>query len=280
VLDPHGAYDPPEGFDGWYREEEGKGEPVARDGRMDPPWVAEPTAPSRIARYDGEIASDDHWIGALRDQLRSTGIDETTLLAMIADHGEHLGEHGLWEHHPPGFQQVLHVPMVLRFPKHLPAGVRVSEPVGLIDLAPTLLELVGVDPTALPFQGRSLVARARGEEPGSRLVVSEEVISYQRDEPERVRVSLFFRGWHLLRSRVHGEKSVWAYRFAEDPEEVRPLPTLRFDPLMRWRVVTLMRQLKNANLSLWAELSREAGSDDVRLDPETQDQLRALGYID
>jgi len=279
VLDPHGAYDPPEGFGTWYDEVVGRGEAVERDPRMDPEWVEGPTAEDRIARYDGEIRSNDHWLGELRRELDRIGIADDVLLAVIADHGEHLGAHGLWEHTPPGFRPVLHVPWLIHR-KGLPAGLRIDDPVALVDLAPTLLELAGIDPAPLPFQGRSWAARIEGGGRAPSLVVSEEVISYQRDRPERIRASLFFGGWHLLWTRHDGRDGLRAFRYREDPDELRPLASAAFDPLLERKIHSLLRSLKSENTALWAELTRDTGVDDVRLDPETQDQLRALGYID
>jgi arylsulfatase A-like enzyme len=279
VLDPHGAYDPPAPFDAWYRERDPDGTPIELDRRMDPAFIDAPSAEGRRARYDGEILQDDHWLGKLRSELSTLGIADETLLVLFADHGEHLGEHGLWEHTPPGFKQVLHVPLLMHHPTLLPAGVRRTEPVQLLDIAPTVLELAGVDPKRLPLQGDSLLPLALGEAWPERLVLSEEVISYDRSRPERVRGSLFFGRWHLLQSRHEGERVLQAFDYLADPDEEWALPSVGWDPLLHYRTVGLMRHLKEANLAIWREMTR-GESEAVPLDPETQKQLRALGYID
>jgi arylsulfatase A-like enzyme len=279
VLDPHGAYDPPAPYDAWYRELRPPGTPVDLDRRMDPEFVETPTAEGRHARYDGEILQDDAWLGKLREELAAAGIADETLLVLFSDHGEHLGEHGLWEHTPPGFKQVLHVPLVFHHPTLLPSGVRRSAPTQLLDVAPTVLELAGVDPARLPLQGDSLLPLARGETWPERLALSEEVISYDRSHPERVRASLFFGRWHVLWSRHEGERAVRAFDYFDDPQEERPLRTAAWDPLLQLRTLALLRELKEANQQIWREMTRGA-AEAVPLDPETQEQLRALGYIE
>jgi len=279
VLDPHGAYDPPAPYDAWYREQAGTGTPIEIDRRMDPAFVEQPTAEGRRARYDGEILQDDVWLSRLRTELDDLGIGEETLLVLFSDHGEHLGEHGLWEHTPPGFKQVLHVPLLFHHPTLLPPGVRRDEPTQLLDVTPTVLELAGIDPKRLPLQGDSLLPLARGEAWPDRVAISEEVISYDRSRPERVRASLFFRQWHLLWSRHEGERAVRAFDYQADPQEERPLATAAWDPLLRRSLLSLLRDLKAANLEIWREMTRGA-AEAVPLDPETQEQLRALGYID
>ena len=279
VLDPHGAYDPPPPYDAWYLEPRADETPIEVDRRMDPAFIDAPTAEGRRARYDGEILQDDAWLTRLRAELAQLGIADQTLIVLFSDHGEHLGEHGLWEHTPPGFKQVLHVPLLFHHPGLLPQGVRRREPAQLLDVTPTVLELAGVDPTQLPLQGDSLLPLARGEAWPPRVVLSEEVISYDRGRPDRVRGSLFAGRWHLLWSRHEGERALRAFDYFADPEEEEPLRTVRWDALLERRTVSLLRRLKASNVAIWEQMTRGA-SEAVPLDPETQEQLRALGYID
>ncbi|MGI9432377.1 MAG: sulfatase [Myxococcota bacterium] len=279
VLDPHGAYDPPAPYDAWYREQDTAATPIEIDRRLDPAFVETPTTEGRRARYDGEILQGDAWLARLRSELDDLGIGDETLLVLFSDHGEHLSEHGLWEHTPPGFKQVLHVPLLFHHPKLLPPGVRRDEPTQLLDVMPTVLELAGIDPKQLPLQGDSLLPLARGEAWPDRVAISEEVISYDRSRPERVRASLFFRRWHLLWSRHEGERTVRAFDYHADPQEERPLATAAWDRLLRRDLLALLRNLKESNLQIWREMTRGA-AEAVPLDPETQEQLRALGYID
>jgi arylsulfatase A-like enzyme len=279
VLDPHGTYDPPEPYDAWYRSL-GRGTPVERDPRLDPPGVEHPTVEGRRLRYDGEIAHNDARFTALLEGLRSLGVLDDTLIVFFSDHGEHQGEHGVWEHAPPGFLPVLHVPLLLWLPEVLPGGARVEAPVELIDVVPTVLELAGIAPDDLVLQGRSLLALLGDETPPPVPVLSEEAISYRRDRPGRVRGSVFHGPWHLLYTRHRDQKRLRVFDLADDPNETRSaLPWLRLDPFLEPRVLRSLRRVKAANLALGGTYGRVERRT-VELDPEAREQLRALGYIE
>jgi arylsulfatase A-like enzyme/Flp pilus assembly protein TadD len=114
--------------------------------------------------YDGEIAAVDEQVGRLLQTLESRGLAGSTVVAVAADHGEALGEHGELTHGLLLYEPTLHVPLLVRAPG-LPAGQVISTPVSLVDLGPTLAGLVGKRfPGGL--DGRDLSAALRkGEEP-------------------------------------------------------------------------------------------------------------------
>lgn len=117
------------------------------------------------APYDGEIAFDDAVLASVLDTLRQTGQLERTLVAVTSDHGESLGEHGEETHSMFVYEAALKVPLVLWRPGRLPAGRVVEQPVRLVDLAPTLLELAGA-PALEGADGRSLVPLIEGRPSG------------------------------------------------------------------------------------------------------------------
>jgi arylsulfatase A-like enzyme len=93
--------------------------------------------------YDGEIRRTDREIGAFLDWLRAQPWGRNTVLVLTADHGELFGEHGLMHHFSVPYRAVTRVPLVVVTPNELHPGRRISEPVALADLLPTLLELAG-----------------------------------------------------------------------------------------------------------------------------------------
>jgi arylsulfatase A-like enzyme len=95
--------------------------------------------------YDGEIACLDDAIGDMLDRLGERGILDDTIVVITADHGENLGEHGFVDHMFSLHRTVCHVPLVLRFPPHFRGGRRVRSVVRLEDVAPTVLELAGLE---------------------------------------------------------------------------------------------------------------------------------------
>ena len=162
-FDPHLVYDPP----GEYRERF-----AAPEDRADSSWVfgtradvvgfrrgkrtfGDATIRRAEKLYNGEVAYTDHELGRLLDALDELKLADTTIVAFTSDHGEEFLEHGGFEHGHSLYDELLHVPLIIRQPGRAGPGV-VGEAVGLVDLAPTLCAMAGVaaDPA---FAGRSLV---------------------------------------------------------------------------------------------------------------------------
>jgi len=94
--------------------------------------------------YDGEIAYVDRRIGEVVHSLRRHGLLDQTVVVVTSDHGEMLGEHGFMDHKFTLYEPVLRIPLILRYPRAIPAGQRLETPVLLLDLYPTLLGLAGI----------------------------------------------------------------------------------------------------------------------------------------
>jgi arylsulfatase len=120
-----------------------------------------PEARTRIDAYDGGIAYFDSMFGALLDHLDHLGIGQQAVVALTADHGESMAEHRVPFAHDELYNATIGVPLIVRAPK-LPAGRTVTSLSQAIDIAPTLLDLAGIDPAPPSFQGASLVPLARG----------------------------------------------------------------------------------------------------------------------
>jgi arylsulfatase A-like enzyme len=166
-MEPHLSYDPPEGFDRAF---------VPRG--TDPAQVAELRAwkhPREVgyilrvpgyevtreqfrildALYDGEIAYLDSMIGELIGSLARRDALEDTLLIITADHGEHLGDHDLMDHKMSLYDALIHVPLIIRYPRAVPQGVRIRGQVQNNDLFATVLGLCGIK-RPLPTGARTL----------------------------------------------------------------------------------------------------------------------------
>ncbi len=119
----------------------------------------------QIDLYDGEIAFTDFEIGRFLAALSAAGLDRNTIVALTADHGESLMQRDYWTHGLFIYEEEVRVPLVLRWPGHIPAGRVHREPVELIDLAPTLVELTALDRDTAVFEGRSLAQALQGDAP-------------------------------------------------------------------------------------------------------------------
>ncbi len=108
-----------------------------------------------IDRYDAEIAHNDHSIEALIGKFKDLGLLENTLVVVASDHGEEFWEHGFGAHGHSLYSELIHVALLMWNPKMIPQPRRIPDTVRLIDIQPTVLDLLGLK---LPegIEGRSL----------------------------------------------------------------------------------------------------------------------------
>jgi len=117
----------------------------------------EPYASRYSSKYDGEIATADHIVGTLIDDLKRLGVYDRALVVLLSDHGEGLGDHGEDEHGVLLYNEAIHVPLMVKLPKAQQAGGTTGRPVQLLDVAPTVLGLLGLE-VPKPMPGVSLLA--------------------------------------------------------------------------------------------------------------------------
>ncbi len=296
VIDPHGPYDPPAPFNAWYEADKGKGKRVEADFRRhEPQGMNKPTDLERRARYAGEIKHNDSLVPGLFAQLQKLGLSENTLVIFLADHGEFLGEHGLWEHRPPSLTPVIHVPLMMVYPKRFAQPQRITENVQLIDVVPTVLDLAGIERSDLLLQGDSLVSLVEGRDRDrwrDRVIVSEEATAMQREAPCPC-ASFIYRDWHLVASSwmwrgrplvrqlpatPQALLQMRAYNFHEDPTEEGTFSSFLPDLYLRWLQYDSATRLRETGNRIHDKLTADETSE-ARLDPETLEHLRGLGYV-
>ena len=232
LYDPHDPYAPPEPY-------------MSR-------YAADP--------YTGEVAYADATLGTFFDRLRAAGALDRTMVAIASDHGESLGEHGERTHGLFAYDATLRVPLVMWAPPALAPAV-ISAPARLVDVMPTILDLVGVQAPA-PIDGRSVRpivgSDGRGEAPESYFEALNANIT---------------RNWAPLTGIVMGGLKVIdlpvpeLYDLRADPGERQNLYARRRDAA---------RPLEQRLDALTAHAPQAAAGP---VDPETAQRLRSLGYL-
>ena len=111
--------------------------------------------------YSVSVLDADDRIGSVIKSLREKGHWDNTLFIMMADHGEEMGDHGGWQHDQSVYQELIHVPLIIRFPHDEFAGQRISAPVSLVDIMPTILDAVNCPLEPPTISGRSLMPLIR-----------------------------------------------------------------------------------------------------------------------
>lgn len=172
-MDPHAPYVPRPPFktrfvDPAFSGPLPKEPPSSMKTKEIPPLIsAEPLDPpdrkALMSQYDGEIASFDAYLGDLLKELKNRNLFDNTLIVFTSDHGEMFFDHGAWKHGHSLFQELIHVPLIFKFPGNQYAGTVVRGMSRHVDVIPTLLDLLGQEPWP-QLQGQSLASVMRGEQ--------------------------------------------------------------------------------------------------------------------
>ena len=298
-MDPHGPYFPPQAYRDrfpaaphrWPDEVAALPIGTSNYGLDQIPQyqgVNSESAPASYrARYDAEVRYVDDHVAAVVAALRARGLWDDTLFVLTADHGESLGEHHYYFAHGWYlYDDELRVPLLLHGPG-VPAGGRVRQSVSLVDLAPTLLDLLGL-PASETMEGRSLRPLFAGDGP-DREVFAQTFYGEGLAATRSGRLKYVFKPSRAAGARPGSDPPFpdtvqeWLFDLAADPGETNNLVTERADVAgpMRERLQAWLRTQEERGRGHTAEQVRPGGPP-VRVlgDPQIERQLRALGYLD
>ncbi len=226
------------------------------------------TARDLKALYDGEIAFNDSQFGALVERLKELNLFDASVVVFLSDHGEEFGDHGRWQHGFSLYQEILHVPLIIKFPNGDGAGAVVERVVGQVDVMPTVLDAVGLVPSAA-IQGKSQVAST-----GNNTAWQESFprFSFIRKQRWRDVAAVTAGNWKLVWYRNYDvpRPQIELFNLDNDPEERHSLVLKA--PILAGYMLSL---LKGADLS-WQ--GRTPAEKSVMTD-EMEERLRALGYL-
>jgi arylsulfatase A-like enzyme/tetratricopeptide (TPR) repeat protein len=237
LYDPHTPYDPPEP-----QKSEYKGHP-----------------------YRGEVAFTDAQVGRVIGFLEERGLLDKTVVAVLGDHGESLGDHGEDSHGFFIYEAVTHVPFIMRAPFEKTGPRVVEDPVRIIDLTPTVLDLAGI-PVPAGMSGRSLVPLMTGA-----------TVELGLEGYAEAMYPLHHFGWSDLRALRSGR-----YKLIDAPKP--ELFDIESDPKETTNIFDARRTVGDGMVARLREIEAAfdkaptaAPAEDV--DPEVRQRLAALGYV-
>jgi choline-sulfatase len=242
LYDPHDPYDPPEPFKTKY--------------------AAVP--------YDGEIAYVDSALGALFSALKLRGLYDRSVIAVVADHGEALGEHGEETHGLFLYDETVHVPFLIKLPTGRARPSRVDRRVGLVDVSPTLLQAVGVEAPS-SMQGSSLLETfpGGGAKPDAAQESDGSPSYAETNYPRRA------FGWSSLRAWRQGKfLYVDAPRHELYDQDADPKALHNLAELSPALAGTMQAQLD----AFRSKTTSDERAKQTKLSPQQAEQLQALGY--
>jgi arylsulfatase A-like enzyme len=254
-FDPHDPYAPPPGFDRFPGARGPLPKPtVGADGAL---TLSREAKEALLARYDGEILFMDHHLGRLFKALRALGRYDSSLIVVTADHGELFGEHGAKGHGAWLWEEVLRIPLLIRFPGGRGGGAVLEDPTSLVDVFPLVVtELDLTLPEELTAQARRPLVFAT-ERPSP---VFETLGIPDQDLAAGIRWP-----WKLIVTDGAGE----LYRLDADPGEVGPVHDSETETTIRREMDAIQAELQ------------PLPPDPVphTMSPEARERLKALGYL-
>jgi arylsulfatase A-like enzyme len=242
------------------------------------------------ALYDGEIRYTDDAIGVLLDGLARLGLDKSTMIWITADHGEEFVEHGGTGHTTTCFEELVRIPMIARVPWLKSLRPIVDEPVSLIDLFPTFLDLLDVDRNDLRVQGRSILPTMQSGEPQPPRYLMAETTRGRIDQQSEVTYT-----WTAMltneRQKLHQlqpdmdfllglestpgkDPKYMLFNLVRDSNELQDLAAK--NPVLTVRLKKDMQSRQHLHLRLKESIRVNA---ETELDPEFINTLRGLGYL-
>jgi arylsulfatase A-like enzyme len=276
--DPHYDYIPPAPYDSTFVGPDDVPVDMSGYGRFNKVHAASPPGEMAyvLSQYDGEILWTDTTLGELFEVLRQEGLWDDTVIVVTSDHGEEFFEHGAKGHKNNLFVESVHVPLLIKHRGGHPRG-RDSRLVSLVDLLPTILDLIGAS-TELPLHGRSLL---ESDPPGDRSIFYELQSMWYFTPPggeEQTRV----QSWIGIRRgdfKLVGvpETRMYLFNVRDDPREQVDLLRSGSDPDGRAPALSAHLDVFRRDMEATRRLFEAGGP--AKLSAEELERLRFLGYL-
>jgi len=266
--DPHAPYRPPPEQDRWHEfaSETARAVAVPPDGLpRDGPILPAAERDAMVARYDAEIAFFDQHFGRLIDHLKERDLYRDALVIVTADHGEEFGEHGGWTHGHTLYNELLHVPLVVKYPAWLTPPAERPDSAGSIDVIPTIREVLDASWPESGFRGRSLLAGNDGSEGDARFL-------YADNENPSLRG--VYQGEGKLIQRLDPSGTVLEERYYSLVSDFRERGDGAIPAVISADRLATLRGI------LASQGDRALPAEDIEPDEESVEELRALGYIE
>ncbi len=222
-----------------------------------------------VAQYDAGIAYVDHELGKLWERLKELGVYEKSLIILTSDHGEEFLEHGLFLHRQT-YEEVAHVPLIVKFPYARFGGRRISGLAATVDIMPTILDVAGIE--ANPWiQGLNLMPLFFGRSLGRDSVHIFGGGSWSRPK-------LMTEKWSVVVDKKSGQP-IQVFDLEVDNSELNNVFEANPDVAMAFS--ERLASLEARDRRLYQDFAAAIGGDEdmLVLDEETLKRLKALGYI-
>ncbi len=216
------------------------------------------------ALYDSEIRNVDEYLRRMMIKVKNLQIDKRTFLIITADHGEEFLDHHGWNHGRTLFNELLKIPLILYYSDNLPGSKRIGDPVSIVDIMPTILDVLNIECNSYA-EGESLLHIIKGNRRRNEYIFS----SYKRRF-----ISVIDFPWKLMLDLK--TPHVELYNLQDDPKEKRNLFKQKSDLVRKYSDIIMKWWEKQGKILMFF---RNKSIQKIEIKPEELEALKALGYI-
>ncbi|MCP4361255.1 MAG: sulfatase-like hydrolase/transferase, partial [Chloroflexi bacterium] len=249
--------------------------------------------------YDAEVAYQDDYLGELLAAIHGRTRHDNTLTIIVADHGDGLGEHGYMGHAFVAYQELVHVPLIVNWPRRLPKATRIDTPVSTRRVFHTILDAVGrlpdmpnLDPVQI--HSRTLMDTIHGRDPENGIVFTEIyppmtfVRAIKKRQPELLEQYRCLSTRRAVVRQTTADKTQTTHKLIHVDDTADELFDLQADPLENEdklaarpsTVATLNQDIKRIAANVDRQRQNLTAGAEIEINDNLIQRLRGLGYID
>ncbi len=219
-----------------------------------------------IGNYDAALMYSEEVVGILIEGLKTMEAYADTVVIVTSDHGEEFYDHQGWYHGGSLYEEQSKIPLIMAWPGHFPRGVRIDEPISHIDIMPMMLHLLGEETRGTPTIQDIIAAAQEKRRYGQDVIYNEVILENRGGRSIREGRYKLIYGYN-----DNGKEATLLFDLNADPGELRNI--YQEEPEIASRLLAKLKQVHNQLLA------NQEDTEEVELDHNTAQKLRALGYL-
>ena len=237
--------------------------------------------------YQAEILAFDAYFGEFIQRLKAMNIYDNSMIILMSDHGEEFYEHKGWTHSHSLYEELIRVPVFIKFPGSQFKNTRIKEITGIIDLFPTILSYYNIQHKAVELDGIDLMPMIRGKKStASRDYMISTISTGKYFEAFPSRIAICFGDYKLIYNDSYTEKDLESFKeYALPPQPPKfELYNLKADPIETHNIIATHPKIKEKMMPIILEIQKlirqkSAKTGKKAIDEEVRKQLESLGYL-
>lgn len=238
----------------------------------------------KIKKYDSEVSYTDYYIGKFIDKLKEHNLYRNSLIIFIADHGESFGEHNYFKHGRKLYNSTINVPLIIKRPNNINRNNPISKPVTLLDIAPTILSIIGTD-IPKTMEGKVLLKQDKDELYKDIFIETYRgAVHFKKSTVGQIKVSPTYFGLIKYPFKIIAKikfknlryKKIEVYNIENDFFETKNIWNKKSEELMNMSKI-LKKHIYN--IKLYLRYSKKHYKQNSKITKDDMEQLKTLGYI-